>query len=108
MMALLDNPEQWERYKAERPETAADEIVRWATPVVAFQRTAKVDTELGGQAIAAGQRVGIFYSSANFDETVFDNPNSSTSPATPIRTLASAGSGAHYCLAPTWPAWRST
>ncbi|HTF47424.1 MAG TPA: steroid C27-monooxygenase, partial [Pseudonocardia sp.] len=53
MMALLDNPEQWERYKAERPETAADEIVRWATPVVAFQRTAKVDTELGGQAIAA-------------------------------------------------------
>jgi len=98
MMALLDNPEQWERYKAERPETAADEIVRWATPVVAFQRTAKVDTELGGQAIAAGQRVGIFYSSANFDETVFDNPEQFDIARDPNPHLGFGGSGAHYCL----------
>jgi len=98
MMALLDNPEQWERYKAERPETAADEIVRWATPVVAFQRTAKVDTELGGQAIAAGQRVGIFYSSANFDETVFDHPEQFDIARDPNPHLGFGGSGAHYCL----------
>jgi cholest-4-en-3-one 26-monooxygenase len=98
MMALLDNPDQWERYKAERPETAADEIVRWATPVVAFQRTAKVDTELGGQAIAAGQRVGIFYSSANFDETVFDHPEQFDIARDPNPHLGFGGSGAHYCL----------
>ncbi|MDT7611857.1 MAG: cholest-4-en-3-one 26-monooxygenase [Pseudonocardiales bacterium] len=98
MMALLDNPEQWERYKAERPATAADEIVRWATPVVAFQRTAKVDAELGGQQIKAGQRVGIFYSSANFDETVFDAPERFDIGRDPNPHLGFGGSGAHYCL----------
>ena len=46
MIAFADNPDQWELYKRERPETAADEIVRWATPVTAFQRTALEDTEL--------------------------------------------------------------
>jgi len=98
MMALLDNPEQWERYKAERPATAADEIVRWATPVVAFQRTAKVDVELGGQQIKAGQRVGIFYSSANFDETVFDAPERFDIGRDPNPHLGFGGSGAHFCL----------
>jgi cholest-4-en-3-one 26-monooxygenase len=98
MMALLDNPEQWERYKAERPATAADEIVRWATPVVAFQRTPKVDTELGGQEIKAGQRVGIFYSSANFDESVFDHPERFDIRREPNPHLGFGGSGAHYCL----------
>jgi cholest-4-en-3-one 26-monooxygenase len=98
MMALLDNPEQWERYKAERPATAADEIVRWATPVVAFQRTPKVDTELGGQEIKAGQRVGIFYSSANFDESVFDHPERFDIGREPNPHLGFGGSGAHYCL----------
>ena len=98
MMALLDNPEQWERYKAERPATAADEIVRWATPVVAFQRTAKVDAELGGQQIKAGQRVGIFYSSANFDESVFDEPERFDIGRDPNPHLGFGGSGAHYCL----------
>ena len=47
-MAFTDFPEQWELYKKERPSTAVDEIVRWATPVSAFQRTATEDTELGG------------------------------------------------------------
>lgn len=98
MMALLDNPEQWELYKSERPATSADEIVRWATPVVSFQRTAKVDTELGGQAIKAGDRVGIFYSSANFDETVFDAPERFDITRDPNPHLGFGGGGAHYCL----------
>jgi cholest-4-en-3-one 26-monooxygenase len=98
MMAMLDNPEQWDRYKAERPATAADEIVRWATPVVAFQRTAKVDTELNGQEIKAGQRVGIFYASANFDETVFDRPERFDIGRDPNPHLGFGGSGAHFCL----------
>lgn len=84
MIAFLNNPDQWELYKRERPATAADEIVRWATPVTAFQRTAVTDTELGGAKIKAGQRVVMFYRSANFDEEVFDDPHSfSTSCAIP-------------------------
>src|ERR1035438_10318807 len=74
MLAFFDHPDQWERFLAERPESAVDEIVRWATPVTAFQRTALTDTTLGGQQIQAGQRVGLFYRSANFDEEVFEAP----------------------------------
>ena len=73
-MAFTDNPDQWELFKAQRPKTAADEIIRWATPITAFQRTALADTELGGVAIKKGQRVVLFYRSANFDEEVFDDP----------------------------------
>jgi cholest-4-en-3-one 26-monooxygenase len=51
MLAFLDHPEQWELFKAGRPETAADEIVRWATPITVFQRTTTRDTVLGGQEI---------------------------------------------------------
>ncbi|HEX4702140.1 MAG TPA: steroid C27-monooxygenase, partial [Pseudonocardiaceae bacterium] len=56
MKAFIDHPDQWELYKRERPKTAADEIVRWATPVVSFQRTATEDTTLGGAQIKQGQR----------------------------------------------------
>src|ERR1700759_5602700 len=68
MMAFADFPDQWELFKKERPETAADEIVRWATPVTSFQRTALEDYELSGVPIKKGQRVIMFYQSANFDE----------------------------------------
>ena len=54
MMAFLDNPEQWATFKDRRPPTAADEIIRWATPITAFQRTALRDTELGDVADQAG------------------------------------------------------
>src|SRR5699024_1165218 len=74
MKAFMDNPQQWELYKQHRPKTAPDEIVRWASPVMSFQRTATADTELGGQHIRKGDRVGMFYSSANFDPEVFDEP----------------------------------
>lgn len=98
MLAFMDNPEQWELYKAERPRTAPDEIVRWATPVTVFQRTAKVDTVLGGQEIKAGQRLGLFYRSANFDEDVFDEPERFDIMRSPNPHLGFGGSGAHYCL----------
>ena len=58
MHAFLTHPDQWELYKRERPATAAEEIVRWATPVISFQRTATQDTELGGKQIKKGDRVG--------------------------------------------------
>src|SRR5689334_7581315 len=58
MHAFLNNPEQWALFKETRARTAADEIVRWSTPVTAFQRTATRDTSLGGVEIKAGQLVG--------------------------------------------------
>jgi cholest-4-en-3-one 26-monooxygenase len=98
MLAFLDHPDQWEIYKAERPETAVDEIVRWATPVTAFQRTATRDTVLGSQEIKKGQRIGLFYRSANFDEDVFDHPERFDVLRDPNPHLGFGGSGAHYCL----------
>jgi cholest-4-en-3-one 26-monooxygenase len=98
MLALLDHPGQWELYRAERPLTAVDEIVRWATPVTVFQRTALADTTLGGQQIRAGQRVGLFYRSANFDEEVFDHPERFDITRSPNPHLGFGGTGTHYCL----------
>jgi cholest-4-en-3-one 26-monooxygenase len=98
MLALLDHPDQWELFRAERPRTAVDEIVRWATPVTVFQRTALADTVLGGQQIKAGQRVGLFYRSANFDEEVFDHPERFDISRDPNPHLGFGGTGAHYCL----------
>jgi cholest-4-en-3-one 26-monooxygenase len=98
MLAFLDHPDQWELYRASRPDTAADEIIRWATPVTVFQRTALADTTLGGQQIRAGQRVGLFYRSANFDEEVFDHPERFDIGRSPNPHLGFGGSGAHFCL----------
>jgi cholest-4-en-3-one 26-monooxygenase len=98
MLAFLDNPEQWELFKAERPDSAADEIVRWSTPVTVFQRTALADTTLGGQPIRKGERVGLFYRSANFDEEVFDHPERFDVLRSPNPHLGFGGSGAHFCL----------
>ncbi len=98
MVAFMDNPEQWELYKKERPETTADEIVRWATPVVNFQRTALEDTELGGQQIKKGDRVVMFYGSGNLDETVFDHPERFDIMRTNNPHVGFGGTGEHYCL----------
>ncbi|WP_433629491.1 cytochrome P450 [Nocardia sp. CA-120079] len=98
MKAFVDHPEQWELYREQRPRTAPDEIVRWATPVNAFQRTAAQDTELGGQQIKQGQRLGIFYSSANFDEDAFENPFTFDVLRDPNPHVAFGGTGAHYCV----------
>jgi cholest-4-en-3-one 26-monooxygenase len=98
MQAFFDHPDQWEMFKAERPETAADEVIRWGTPITVFQRTALADTELGGQSIKAGDRLGLFYRSANFDEEVFDHPERFDITRNPNPHLGLGGMGAHYCL----------
>jgi cholest-4-en-3-one 26-monooxygenase len=98
MHAFLTHPEQWELYKSTRPATTAEEIVRWATPVVSFQRTATQDTELGGKQIKKGDRVGIFYASANHDPEVFENPDSFDITRDPNPHLGFGGGGPHYCL----------
>jgi cholest-4-en-3-one 26-monooxygenase len=98
MNAFFENPDQWELFKRERPETAVEEIIRWATPVHCFQRTALVDTEVGGVTIGKGQRAGLFYSSANFDEEVFDDPFRFDILRNPNPHLAFGGNGAHFCI----------
>ncbi len=98
MYAFAQHPDQWELFKAERPATAVDEIVRWATPVMAFQRTALQDTELGGKQIKRGQRVAMMYGSANFDESVFENPTTFDITRNPNPHLSFGGTGAHYCV----------
>ncbi len=98
MIAFSQNPEQWELYKKERPETAADEIVRWATPVTSFQRTALEDYELSGVKIKKGDRVLMFYRSANFDEEVFEDPFKFDILRNPNPHVGFGGTGAHYCI----------
>ncbi|BBY57934.1 cytochrome P450 [Mycolicibacterium sarraceniae] len=98
MIAFANNPDQWELYKKERPETAADEIVRWATPVTAFQRTAAEDVELSGVQIKKGQRVVMFYRSANFDEEVFEDPHTFNILRNPNPHVGFGGTGVHYCV----------
>ncbi|MEV0000244.1 cytochrome P450 [Streptomyces sp. NPDC050848] len=98
MHAFLTHPDQWELFKRERPATAAEEIVRWATPVVSFQRTATQDTEIGGQKIRQGDRVGLFYSSANNDPEVFENPETFDITRDPNPHLGFGGGGPHFCL----------
>jgi cholest-4-en-3-one 26-monooxygenase len=98
MMAFTDFPDQWELFKRERPATTADEIVRWATPVTSFQRTALEDTELDGVQIKKGQRVVMMYRSANFDEDVFDDPYTFNILRDPNPHVGFGGTGAHYCI----------
>jgi cholest-4-en-3-one 26-monooxygenase len=98
MNAFFDHPDQWELYKKERPKTATDEIIRWATPVTVFQRTALNDVMVGEQLVKKGERVGIFYSSANHDEAVFENPNDFDITRDPNPHLSFGGHGAHYCI----------
>ncbi|GGL35798.1 cytochrome P450 [Nocardia jinanensis] len=98
MKAFIDFPDQWELYKAERPRTAPDEIVRWSTPVIAFQRTTLQDTEIGGRAIPKGQRVGLFYASANFDEEHITDPFRLDVTRNPNPHVGFGGTGTHYCV----------
>jgi cholest-4-en-3-one 26-monooxygenase len=98
MMAFTDYPDQWELFKAQRPKSTADEVIRWATPITAFQRTALADTELGGVRIKKGQRLAMFYRSANFDEEVFDDPYTFNILRSPNPHVGFGGTGAHYCI----------
>ncbi|TSD47725.1 cytochrome P450 [Rhodococcus sp. KBS0724] len=98
MMAFMQHPDQWELYKRERPRTAADEIIRWASPLTSFQRTALVDTQIAGTPIRKGQRVVLLYGSANFDESAFENPDVFDILRDPNPHLAFGGTGPHYCV----------
>ena len=99
MQAFFEHPDQWELFKKERPlDTAAEEIIRWATPVMQFQRTALSDYVLGGQQIKKGDRVAIYYSSANRDQTALDEPDRFDITRQENEHVAFGGGGPHFCL----------
>lgn len=98
MIAFMEHPEQWELYRRERPKTAVDEVIRWGTPVMSFQRTAMTDTVLGGQEIKAGDRLALMYASGNFDEDVFTDPMTFDILREDNPHLSFGGHGAHYCI----------
>jgi cytochrome P450 len=100
MLALMEHPEQLELLR-ERPElipTATEEILRWASPVMHFRRTATHDTELRGQPIAAGDKVVTWYISANRDEEVFPDPYTFDVTRTPNDHVTFGPGGPHFCL----------
>jgi cytochrome P450 len=75
-----------------------EEIVRWATPVINFRRTAVRDVEIGGQAIKEGDKVVMFYNSANRDERAFSDPFRFDITRSPNEHLGFGGGGPHFCL----------
>jgi cholest-4-en-3-one 26-monooxygenase len=101
MQAMIDYPEQWERLRA-APDTmaklAADEVVRWCSPVMGFRRTATRDTVLGGQLIRENDKVVMYYTAANFDESVFENPYVFDIGRDPNPHVGFGGGGPHFCL----------
>jgi cytochrome P450 len=100
LLALLEHPDQLAAVRADASlvPSAADEMIRWASPVLYFGRTATRDTELGGVPIAAGDRVVLWYVSGNRDERVFADPFRFDVRRSPNPHVAFGGGGPHYCL----------
>ncbi len=101
MMALTDFPEQRAWLLAgfeDRIGGAVEEFIRWASPVMTFRRSAARDYELGGQEIAAGDKVVMFYASGNWDTSVFDRPDRLDLGRNPNPHLGFGGGGRHFCL----------
>lgn len=101
MKALTDFPDQraWLLEDFDnRIGTAVEEFIRWATPVMTFRRTAATDFELAGQAIRAGEKVVMFYSSGNWDGEAFDHPERLDLSRNPNPHVGFGGGGLHFCL----------
>ncbi len=99
MRALIEHPEERARLVADPAllATGIEELLRWVSPLIHFRRTATRDVEMHGQTIREGDKVVIFYPSANMDERVFVNPHTFDVTRTPNDHLA-FGIGEHFCL----------
>jgi cholest-4-en-3-one 26-monooxygenase len=99
LLALLQHPDQLAALRADRSliPGAVEEILRWANPLHYFRRTATADAEVSGVQIAAGDKLGMIYTSANRDEDVFDDPHRFDIRRDPNPHL-SFGIGEHFCL----------
>jgi len=101
MSAFLENPAQWAMLRTDpsgRIELATEEILRWASPVMYFRRNATKDFELRGQTIRAGEKISLWYISANRDEEVWADPFTFDISRHPNPHIAFGGGGPHFCL----------
>jgi cytochrome P450 len=100
MLALMENPEQLRRLREDRSlmPAAVEEILRWATPVLHFRRTATRDTELGGVKIRKGDKVVTWYISANRDGEAFPDPDRFDITRQPNEHVTFGPGGPHFCL----------
>ena len=100
LLALLEHPEEMERLRAdpELGKSAAEEMLRWATPVHHFRRTAAQDTELAGTPIKAGDKVTTWFVSGNRDEDAFEEPDRFDLGRKPNRHMAFGPGGIHHCM----------
>ena len=99
MLGLLEHPEAQAALRRDpvRIGAAVDELLRWWTPVMTFRRTATTDTEVGGVAVTAGDKVVVSFTSANRDEQVFSDPDR-LDLARDARAQLAFGHGPHFCL----------
>jgi cytochrome P450 len=100
LMALVDHPDQIADLRSDPDAigSATEEIIRWASPVLYFGRTATKDVELGGQQITAGERVVLWYPSGNRDERAFEDPYRFDIRRSPNHHVSFGGGGPHFCL----------
>ncbi len=100
VLALQRYPDQWAKLRANPALMPAfvQETIRWQTPVIHMRRTAREDTELGGQRIRAGDKVVMWYVSGNRDEEVIDDPEGFVIDRPRPRHHLSFGSGIHRCV----------
>ena len=99
-ITFANHRDKWALLKAqpELLDSAVEEILRWATPVIHMRRTAARDTELAGTAIKKGDKVVMWYASANYDPEVFPNPHEFDMARTANVQLSFGGGGPHFCL----------
>jgi len=100
MQVLMEHPDQAQRLRDDPSlwDTAVEEMLRWGSSIHNFRRTATHDTELRGVPIAEGDKVVMYYASANRDEEVFPDPHRFDVGRTPNDHVAFGGGGVHYCL----------
>jgi cholest-4-en-3-one 26-monooxygenase len=98
--AFCDFPEQYQLLVDDptRAQSATDEIVRWASPVMYFRRNVTKDTVLRGQQLKEGDKISMWYISANRDEEKFDRPFEFDILRTPNEHVGFGGGGPHHCL----------
>ncbi len=100
LLALLDHPEQLDRFVSDPSvrATAAEEIVRWTSPLAYWARTATRDVQLGDRRVHEGDRVSYWFPSANRDESAFEAPERFDITRSPNHHVAFGGGGPHICL----------
>jgi cytochrome P450 len=100
VLALMEHPEQLDRLaaNADLMPGAVEEIIRWASPIYHFRRTATTDVDMHGETIKAGDKVTVWYVSANFDESQFAAPETFDIARSPNEHVSFGRGGPHFCL----------